>query len=87
MGNRFKVNFQRLSRQRKRWRKAVEAAEEDWKDCSPEDRVQMAQELTVLLHKLKSDINDSNIDEATLTELADRVEALSEAVRGDRTLS
>ena len=47
----------------------------------------MAQELAVLLHKLKSDINDSNIDEATLTELADRVEALSEAVRGDRTLS
>jgi hypothetical protein len=42
MDSRFKANLQKLSKEdraRIRWRRALEAAEHDWKDCLPEDRM------------------------------------------------
>jgi hypothetical protein len=88
MDSRFKANLQKLSRENReriRWRKAVEAAEQDWKDCQPEDRTQMAGELAVLFQSLKSDISDSKTDELTQAELMDRIEALHDAIRGDQS--
>ena len=61
------------------------AAEQDWKDCQPEDRTQMATELTVLMQSLKSDISDSKTDELTQAELMERIEALHDAILRDQS--
>jgi hypothetical protein len=85
MDSRFKANLQKLgkeNRARIRWRTAVEAAEHDWKDCLPEDRTQMADELAVLLQSLKSDISESKMDELAQTELMDRIRTLRDVIRG-----
>jgi len=58
----------------------VDAAEHDWKDCLPEDRIQMAGELAVLLESLKSDISESKMDEL-------KAKVALAAVRGERTLA
>lgn len=49
MGNKLTERLDRQRKQRTKWRREVESAERDWKDCAAEDREQMRTELADLL--------------------------------------
>jgi hypothetical protein len=80
MGNKLTERLERQRKQRTKWRREVESAERDWRECAAEDREQMRTELTKLLERLRPDIEASNVDDFTRAELVERVRELHEQV-------
>ena len=80
MGNKLTERLDRQRKQRTKWRREVESAERDWKDCAAEDREQMRTELAELLERLRPDIEASNVDDFTKADLVERVRALHQQV-------
>jgi hypothetical protein len=66
----------RSSEQSPKWRRVVESAERNWKDCAVEDREQMRTELTKFLKRLRPDIEASTIDAFTKADLVERAWSL-----------
>jgi hypothetical protein len=80
MGNKLTERLERQRKQRTKWRREVESAERDWRDCSAEDREQMRTELSMLLERLRPNIEASNVDDFTKADLVERVQALHQQV-------
>jgi UDP-N-acetylmuramyl tripeptide synthase len=63
MGNRISDQLSRQRQARAKLRRKVDLIEEDWRDCDPEDREQMRQELATALDQVETEIRASNVDE------------------------
>lgn len=80
MGNKLTERNDRLRKQRVKWRREVETVEGYWKDCADEDRDDMRSELRRQLPVLDADIEASNVDDLTKTDLRTRVGVLMKHV-------
>jgi hypothetical protein len=80
MGNKLTERHDRLRMQRVKWRRAVETVEGYWKDCAVEDREEMRSELRHQLPVLDAEIEASNVDDFTKSELRTRVGALMKQI-------
>ncbi|AQH05171.1 hypothetical protein A9R05_39930 (plasmid) [Burkholderia sp. KK1] len=76
MGNKLTERNDRLRKQRTKWRSKVETVEAYWKDCADEDREEARSELRNQLPMLDADIEASNVDDFTKSDLRARVGVL-----------